>query len=272
MYKRPSVMGILNLTPDSFSDGGKIKSVNAAVKLATKMVNDGADIIDIGGESTRPGAKPVSLKDEMERTIPLIKKLSESWKRKKIKAQISIDTRKSKVAEAAIKAGAHIWNDVSALTYNEDSVDMAVKLDCPVILMHAQGPPETMQNDPAYENVIDEIKLSLSTRVAVAVSSGVKMENIIIDPGIGFGKRLEDNLRILRELAAFKDMGCDLLLGASRKSYIAKIDPSDVEERLGGSLATAIWGSQQGADILRVHDVQETVQALKVWEAIKYDG
>jgi len=271
MFKRPKIMGILNVTPDSFSDGGKIKTPAAAARVATKMVEAGADIIDIGGESTRPGAKTISIADETKRTIPVIKKIKETWKKKNITAQISIDTRKSRVAHDAIKAGADIWNDVSAFTYDEKSVDVAAKLGCPVILMHAQGSPETMQDNPDYSDVIGEIKLWLSIRVAVAVGSGVKMENITIDPGVGFGKRLEDNLAILKHLNSFHEIGCPVLLGASRKSYIGKIDGSKVEDRLGGSVATALWGAKNGADIVRVHDVAETAQALRVWSAIQ-DG
>jgi len=239
------------------------------VKVANAMVKAGADIIDIGGESTRPGANPVPIKDELKRTIPVIEKLAKDWKKKNIAARISIDTRKPQVAKAAVKAGAHIWNDVSALTYDDKSPAMAAKLGCQIILMHAKGSPETMQNDPSYEDTLGEIKLWLSTRVAVAIGSGVKKENITVDPGIGFGKRLEDNLAILKHLKIFRDIGCPVLLGASRKSYIHKIDGSEIDQRLGGSLATAIWGAAQGADILRVHDIQETDQALKVWEAIE---
>lgn len=267
-FIRPKIMGILNVTPDSFSDGGRLKSVAAAAKAATNMVKAGADIIDIGGESTRPGAKSVPIKEELKRTIPIIERLTKDWAKKDIKAQISIDTRKPQVAQKAIKAGAHIWNDVSALTYDDAAIDMAVKLDCPVILMHAQGSPETMQDNPNYEDTVKEIKLWLATRVAVSVASGIKKENITIDPGIGFGKRLEDNLAILKHIKIFEDIGCPLLLGASRKSYINKIDGSEIDQRLGGSLATAIWGATQGAAIVRVHDVQETAQALKVWDAI----
>lgn len=271
-FKRPQIMGILNVTPDSFSDGGKLPSVAAAVKAANAQVAAGADIIDIGGESTRPGAKPVGLKEELKRTIPIIKKLSVDWKKKGITARISIDTRKPKVARAAIEAGAHIWNDVSALTYDEASLDTAAELGCPVILMHAKGSPETMQDNPSYEDTLGEIKLWLSTRVAVAIASGIKQENITVDPGIGFGKRQSDNLAILAFLEKFQEIGYPVLLGASRKSYIGKIDGSDVEHRLGGSVATALWGATKGADIIRVHDVQETVQALKMWEAIENAG
>ena len=268
MYTRPQIMGILNVTPDSFSDGGKLTSVKAAVKAANKMVLNGADIIDIGGESTRPGAATVSVKTELERTIPVIEALKKAWVKDKIKAKISIDTRKAAVAEAAIKAGADIWNDVSALTYDEVSVDTAKKLGCPVILMHAQGTPETMQTKPNYDDATGEIKLWLSTRVAIAVASGIPLNKITIDPGIGFGKHLDHNLTILRDLESFKDIGCKILLGASRKSFIRKIDGSEVQDRLGGSIASALWGAANGANIIRVHDVQEMTQALKVWEAI----
>lgn len=265
-------MGILNVTPDSFSDGGKLTTPAAAVRAANALVLAGADIIDIGGESTRPGAKTVPLKEELKRTIPIIERLTKDWTKKGIKARISIDTRKAKVARAAIEAGAHIWNDVSALTYDEASLETAAELGCPVILMHAKGSPETMQDNPSYEDTLGEIKLWLSTRIAVAIASGVKQENITVDPGIGFGKRLEDNLAILAFLENFKEIGYPVLLGASRKSYISKIDGSDVEHRLGGSVATALWGASKGANILRVHDVQETAQALRVWEAIKNAG
>ncbi len=269
MFQRPKIMGILNVTPDSFSDGGKLNSTAAAVKASIKMIEAGADIIDIGGESTRPGAKKVSIETEMNRTIPVIKALKTSIQKKGLQAEISIDTRKSQVAEKAIKAGADIWNDVSGLTYNDNSVDIAASLGCPVIIMHTQGSPETMQDDPSYDDVIGEIKLWLSTRVAVAVGSGIPLDKITIDPGIGFGKTLDHNLAILNQLKSLKDIGCKLLLGASRKSYISKIDGSPVQDRLGGSLATGLWGALNGADIVRVHDVHEMAQALKVWEAIE---
>jgi len=269
MFQRPQIMGILNVTPDSFSDGGKLKSTAAAVKASINMIEAGADIIDIGGESTRPGAKKVSIETELDRTIPVIKSLKTTIAKKKLTAKISIDTRKSEVAAKAIKAGADIWNDVSGLTYSEDSIDVAAKLGCPIIIMHTQGSPETMQDNPSYDDVIGEIKLWLSTRVAVAVGSDIPMDKITIDPGIGFGKRLNHNLAILKYLESFKDIGCKILLGASRKSYISKIDGSPVGDRLGGSLATGLWGALNGADILRVHDIHEMAQALKIWEAIE---
>ena len=261
-------MGILNVTPDSFSDGGNFTSQKTAIAQAESMIDAGADIIDIGGESTRPGAETVSIEKELGRILPVIKKLKTLIKKKKAKVQISVDTRKADVAREAIGAGADIWNDVSALTFDDHSVDVAVELKCPLILMHALGPPKTMQDNPRYEDVIGEIKLWLATRIAVAIAAGVDPKNITIDPGIGFGKRLEDNLEILRSLSSFRDLECPILMGASRKSFIGKIDGSHEGNRLGGSIASAIWSSGQGADIIRVHDVGETVQALKVWSAI----
>ncbi len=266
----PRVMGILNVTPDSFSDGGEFKTQKAALAHAEQMINVGVDIIDIGGESTRPGSDAVPEDEELKRVIPVIKKLAALIKKKKSDVRISIDTRKPNVAREAINAGAHIWNDVSALTYDPDAVDVAAELGCDVILMHALGSPKTMQNDPSYEDVIGEIKLWLATRIAVAMAAGVKSEKITIDPGIGFGKRLEDNLTIFRYLSAFKDLGYPVLLGASRKSFMGKIDGSGADQRLGGSIASAIWGADHGADILRVHDVAETIQALKIWDTIRH--
>ncbi len=269
MARQPKIMGILNVTPDSFSDGGSFATQASALAQAELMIDNGVDIIDIGGESTRPGAEVVPAEKERKRVLPIIKKLAATIKKKKADVTISIDTRKSAIAREAIAAGATIWNDVSALTFDENSVDVAAELGCPVILMHAMGTPKTMQDDPSYEDVIGEIRLWLATRIAVAVSAGVKSENITIDPGIGFGKRLEDNIEIINRLRAFKELDYPILLGASRKSFIGKIDGSEADARLGGSIAAAIWSAEQGADIIRVHDVPETVQALKVWRAIQ---
>jgi len=269
MARQPKIMGILNVTPDSFSDGGNYSTQTSALAQAELMIDSGVDIIDIGGESTRPGADVVPVDQELKRVLPIIKKLAALIKKKNAGVSISIDTRKSSVAREAIAAGASVWNDVSALTFDEDSVDVAAELGCPVILMHAIGTPKTMQDDPSYEDVIGEIKLWLATRIAVAVAAGVKSENITIDPGIGFGKRLEDNLELMGRLRAFKELEYPILLGASRKSFIGKIDGSEANARLGGSIAAAIWSAEQGADIIRVHDVPETIQALKVWSTIK---
>lgn len=266
---RVKIMGILNVTPDSFSDGGAYKTPAAAARYAITMVEAGADIIDVGGESTRPGANTVPVKQELARTVDVIKRIKDLLgKKPDLTAKISIDTRKPEVAKAAVKAGAEIWNDVSALSFSETSPEVAAKLGCEVILMHASGTPDIMQVSPAYEDVIGEIKLYLATRIAVAIGNGISREKITIDPGIGFGKRLEDNLAILRHLRSFEDLGQPILIGTSRKSFIGKIDGSDVDGRLAGSLSSALWAAQHGASIVRVHDVAETAQAFKVWNAI----
>ena len=256
------IMGVLNVTPDSFSDGGQFTTIDEAVKRAYQMVTDGADIIDIGGESTRPGAKPVSVDEEMARVMPVIEALSG------LDADISIDTRRPAVAQAAVQAGASIWNDVTALEFDETSPDIAAKLGCKIVLMHMRGTPVTMQDNPHYKNVVAEVMGYLKERMRIAVKAGVKKGNIILDPGIGFGKRLEDNLDLMQHLDDFHILGRPILLGASRKSFMGKIDGSDAEGRLGGSIASAIWGASLGASIVRVHDVKQTAQALKIWQAI----
>ena len=266
MKNTPQIMGILNVTPDSFSDGGQFDGVEQAVAHAREMVRAGADIIDIGGESTRPGADVVGQAEELRRVMPVIEALFE--KLGDLDAEISIDTRRPEVARAAVAAGASIWNDVTALEFDAGSPDMAAKLGCKVVLMHMRGTPETMQKNPHYKNVVAEVISYLKGRVSVALKAGVKVDNIILDPGIGFGKRLEDNLDLLQHLDDFHMLGRPILLGASRKSFMGKIDGSDAGDRLGGSIASALWGVSMGASILRVHDVEETVQALKVWRAI----
>lgn len=262
----PKIMGILNVTPDSFSDGGRFDGVERAVARAHEMVRAGADIIDIGGESTRPGADSVAQDAELVRVIPVIEALNG------LDAEISVDTRRPEVARAAVQAGASIWNDVTALEFDSGSPDMAAKLDCKIVLMHMQGTPETMQKNPYFTNVVTEVSSYLKGRMRVALKAGVKRENIILDPGIGFGKRLEDNLDLLQHLDDFHILGRPILLGASRKSFMGKIDGSDADKRLGGSIASALWGTSMGASILRVHDVEETVQAVRVWEAIGERG
>jgi len=258
MFKPPKIMGILNVTPDSFSDGGRFDVVKRAVARAHEMVSEGADIIDIGGESTRPSADVVEQAQEFNRVIPVIEALTG------LDAQISIDTRRPEIARAAVAAGASIWNDVTAL----DSPEIAAKLDCQIVLMHMRGSPKTMQDNPGYKNVVAEVMADLKARINIAQKAGVKRDNIIIDPGIGFGKRLQDNLDLLGHLDDFHVLGCPILLGTSRKSFIGVIDGSQVGERLGGSIASALWGASMGASILRVHDVEETVQAVKVWKTI----
>ena len=267
-FVRPQIMGILNVTPDSFSDGGQYDSYDLAVKHALSLLDQGADIIDIGGESTRPGAIEIDVKEEVRRTVPVIMALREATLGHAAPPVISIDTRKPDVAEAAILAGADIWNDVSGLTFDPRSESVAAELDCPLILMHSQGSPEDMQDNPHYGHAVKEIRDWLAKRLDACEFAGIERSNITLDPGIGFGKRQEDNLAILAELDSFKTLGCPLLMGASRKSFIGRIDGSTADDRLGGSIAAALWSAAKGVDILRVHDVSETVQALRVWEAM----
>ena len=267
-FQRPQIMGILNVTPDSFSDGGRYDALDLAVKRGLALVDEGADILDIGGESTRPGAEEVSIKEEVRRTVPVIMALREQSRDLERDITISIDTRKPEVAEAAILAGADIWNDVTALTFDPRSEKLAAELGCPVIIMHMQGSPETMQHNPHYGNVVAEVKDYLARRIDALDFAGIARDMITIDVGIGFGKSLEDNLALIANLAEFKSLGCPMLMGASRKSFIGKIDGSSADDRLGGSLAAALWSAQAGANILRVHDVSETVQAVKVWEGV----
>ena len=259
------VMGVLNVTPDSFSDGGKYGDHQNAVARANEMVIDGADIIDIGGESTRPGAEPVPLEEELERVISVIKEI-----RHFSDIPISIDTVKSEVARQAIETGADIINDVSALRYDDNMIKVAVKYDCPVIMMHMQGEPRTMQVNPYYEDCVGEIKSFFAERIEYCLKNGLPQSQIILDPGIGFGKRLEDNLAIINNIAEFKKLGCPVLLGASRKSFIKMITGlnNPAEKRIGGSIASMLAGIANGADIVRVHDVAETIEAIKVFNAI----
>jgi dihydropteroate synthase len=264
--KRAAVMGILNVTPDSFSDGGRFLSLEAALAQAEAMVAAGADIIDVGGESTRPGSEPVSALDEAERVLPIIHALRAS-----LSVPISIDTLKPAVAGAAIEAGAHIWNDVSGFGTPE-AVERAARLGRPVVVMHMQGQPKTMQSDPRYEDVVDDVVSFLQLRVRLLARAGLSREAIAVDPGIGFGKTLEHNLALLRATGEIgRRTGCAVLVGASRKRFIAAIDPRRPAEhqRLGGSLATALYAVSMGARIIRVHDVAETVQALQVQAALE---
>jgi len=258
-------MGVLNVTPDSFSDGGKFTHIDRAIEQASTMAANGADIIDIGGESTRPGADVVDENEELSRVIPTINALRSENK----SIKISIDTRRPRVAADAVNAGASIWNDVTALSFDERSPNVAAGLGCDVILMHMQGDPQTMQNRPEYANVVQDIKAYLAERAKIAIDAGIDKNKIAIDPGIGFGKRLEDNLEILQQTDAFHELGHPVLIGTSRKSFIGKLDGSSADQRLGGSLASILWAASLGASIVRVHDVQETVQALKVWQSIR---
>ncbi len=258
-------MGIVNVTPDSFSDGGRFFDLEAALGHARRLIAEGADVLDIGGESTRPRAEPVSEAEELQRVIPLIRAI-----RAENPVPISIDTLKSSVAAAAVEAGATIWNDVNALRGSDDSLDTAAKLGCDVILMHMQGEPRTMQVAPRYDDVVAEVLEFLTVRAEAAMAAGVARARILIDPGIGFGKTLEHNLTLIANLDRFVATGFRVVLGASRKRFIHAIDNGSLDpvDRLGGSLAAAISGARARCAVIRVHDVRETVQALKVDSAI----
>jgi dihydropteroate synthase len=260
----PLVMGILNVTPDSFSDGGRFVQEGLAVKHVNKMIEEGADIIDIGGESTRPGASAVSIDEECQRVIPCIEAI-----RKNSDIPISIDTSKPEVMKEAVNAGASMINDVNALK-NEGAIELVGQLDIPVCIMHMQGEPRTMQHKPEYEDVVKDIKEFLNYRLDQCVEAGIKRENIIIDPGFGFGKTLEHNLSLFKHLEEFESLGAPLLVGVSRKSMIgAVLDDAPVDERLYGSVALATLATWMNAQILRVHDVKATADALKLCQAVK---
>lgn len=261
----PRVMGILNVTPDSFSDGGDYAQRTAAVARARQMVEEGVDIIDIGGESTRPGAAEVSVAEEIARTAPLIADIRAAG----LTIPISIDTRKSAVAQAALDEGADIVNDVAAFTFDPELAGLCASRGAPVILMHAKGTPETMQKDPSYADVTREVLEFLEERIVFAEGQGIARDRIVTDPGIGFGKTQEHNLTLLRDLAAFHDLGAPVLLGVSRKRFIGAIGGApEAKDRLGGSLAVALHGVSQGVHILRVHDTQATIQALRLFAAL----
>lgn len=266
---RPLVMGIVNVTPDSFSDGGTAFSIDAAVARAGAMVEEGADILDIGGESTRPGAQDVPAAVEIARVEPVIRALRAAG----LRTPISIDTRKAAVAEAALQAGADIVNDVSALGYDPDLARVVVDSGAALCLMHAQGTPQNMQADPRYDDVLTEVFDYLARRMDHAVAAGIDPARLITDPGIGFGKTQEHNLTLLRGLSLFHALGAPILLGASRKRFIGTITGvAQADGRLSGSLAVALAAAAQGAQILRVHDVAETVQALSMWRALTFEG
>ena len=256
-------MGILNVTPDSFYDGGKHNKEEQAIEHAMTMIEEGADIIDVGGESTRPNADPVSIGEELKRVIPVIEKI-----RARSDVSISIDTYKAKVAHEACLAGADIINDISGLTFDTDMAPLAGRLGTYVVIMHIKGTPKDMQKDPYYEDVISEISDFFRAQMEVASRAGIEADRIILDPGIGFGKRVEDNLKILKLLGEFKKLGRPLLIGTSMKSFIGYVTDSPVEERSEGSLASTVVSLMNGADILRVHDVKKTRKAVKLVHAI----
>jgi dihydropteroate synthase len=261
--KRTYLMGILNVTPDSFSDGGKFFSVDAAVKRAIQMEREGADIIDVGGESTRPGAKSVGVAEELRRVIPVIKRL-----RRNLKIPVSIDTTKSIVARRALEAGAKIINDISGLNFDKKIAEVAADFDVPVVLMHIKGRPRTMQRNPRYKDLMVEILEYFAKGIKIAESAGVKREKLIVDPGIGFGKTLENNLEILRRLSELKCLGMPILVGTSRKSVIGRILGLPPGERAEGTAATVAAAIINGADVVRVHDVKSLKRVAKMTDAV----
>ena len=258
----PKVMGILNVTPDSFSDGGFFSDIDKALQQAAKMVEQGAAIIDVGGESTRPGASDVPLAQELDRVIPIIEKINSN-----LDCWISIDSSKALVMREAVNAGAHLINDVRALS-EDGALAAAAEANVPVCLMHMQGAPRSMQAAPEYDNLIEEVKHFLLQRVAACNAAGIKKENIILDLGFGFGKSLEHNFQLLQATKQFVDLGYPVLTGISRKSMFGQLLNRDINNRLAGSLAGALIAVQQGSQILRVHDVAETVDVIKVLQEV----
>jgi dihydropteroate synthase len=255
-------MGVVNVTPDSFSDGGLYLDPGAAIAHGEELARDGADILDVGGESTRPGAAEVSAEEELARVEPVVSELAEGG------ATVSIDTSKSSVAEAALDAGATIVNDVTALRGDSEMAAICAERGATVVLMHMRGTPRTMQEDPVYEDVVDEVRAFLAERMEEALAAGVDEQRIWLDPGIGFGKTLEHNLELLLRLGELSSLGRPLVVGTSRKSFIGKVDGSLASERLGGTIASSVFAAAEGADVLRVHDVAEMRQAMTVAAAI----
>ena len=261
---QPQVMGIVNATPDSFSDGGQFADAAAAAEAGAQMAADGAAIIDVGGESTRPGASLVWEGDEIERVVPVIRQLAGGG------AAVSTDTRKADVMTAALEAGARMINDVSALTYDGRSAGVIAASDVPVVLMHHRGRPETMQDDPRYDDVLVEVYEWLEERIEAAQAAGIKRERILVDPGFGFGKNVGHNLELMNGLALFHSLGCPLMIGTSRKRTIGALsNEAPADRRLAGSIAFALKAVEQGVQIVRVHDVFETVQALRIWRGMR---
>ncbi len=264
-FEHPVVMGVLNTTPDSFSDGGKFDTVQAACDHAAEMVAQGAHLLDVGGESTRPGAVLVPADEEVSRTVPVI----EALRAANSTVPISIDTRKSKVAQAALVAGADLLNDVSAMSFDPQMLDVARKTGAPICLMHAQGDPRTMQESPCYEDVLLDVYDYLEARLQLALDAGIERAQIILDPGIGFGKTAAHNLALINGLSLFHGLGCPLLLGVSRKRFIGTIGKApEAGKRAAGSVAVALKGVSQAVQMIRAHDIAEHTQAFALWEAM----
>jgi dihydropteroate synthase len=257
----PKLMGVVNVTPDSFSDGGLFLDAEAAIAHGRQLVERGAEILDVGGESTRPGALEVPAEEEMERVVPVVEALAEV-------ATVSIDTSKVVVARAALDAGASIVNDVTALRHDPEIGGLCAEHEAGLILMHMQGDPRTMQENPVYDDVVVDVRAFLAERLQAALGAGVAEESIWLDPGIGFGKTLEHNLELLRRLGELRELGRPLVVGTSRKSFIGKIDSSAVDDRLGGTIASSVLAATEGVDVLRVHDVGEAAQAMRMASAI----
>jgi len=256
------LMGVVNVTPDSFSDGGLYLDPEAAVAHGGELAAAGAEILDVGGESTRPGAEPVAEAEELARVIPVVSGLAGAG------SQVSVDTSKAAVAAAALDAGAEIVNDVTALRADRDMGPLCAERGATVVLMHMLGDPQTMQEDPRYDDVVAEVKAFLVQRLEAAVAAGIDEERVWLDPGIGFGKTAAHNMELLRRLGELRELGRPLVVGTSRKSFIGKLDGSPADQRLGGTIASSVLAAAEGADVLRVHDVAEVRQALTVAAAI----
>jgi dihydropteroate synthase len=256
------LMGIVNVTPDSFSDGGLFLDAEAAIEHGRELAAEGADILDVGGESTRPGAAAVSAEEELDRVGPVVEALAEG------EAPVSIDTSKRAVAAAALDAGAEIVNDVTALRGDPELAALCAERGCGVVLMHMLGEPRTMQDDPRYVDVVDDVRAFLAERIESAVSEGIAEERIWVDPGIGFGKTVEHNLELLRRLGELRDLGRPIVVGTSRKSFIGKLTGAEVDDRLGGTVASSVLAHANGAEVLRVHDVGPVREALRTADAI----
>lgn len=261
----PVVMGVLNVTPDSFSDGGEYNEIDSALRHTEKMIRDGAQIIDIGGESSRPGAAKVSIEEEIDRVIPIIKNIKDRFE-----TIVSIDTYKERVArEAVLEAGADIVNDISALRFSENMAETIARLDVPVVLMHIKGTPDNMQKDPFYGNVTTEIKQYFHVNIDIALSKGIKKEKIIIDPGIGFGKRLQDNIEIIKKLSEFKEFEVPILIGLSRKSFLGAISgETNPAERDAETISANLVAMMNGASLIRVHNVKNAVKSIKIFKEL----
>ncbi len=267
--RAPLIMGVLNVTPDSFSDGGRYVQISAALERAREMVEEGADIIDVGGESTRPGAQPVPLEEEIKRVVPVVKAI-----RAELDVSISVDTYKSEVAKAALEAGAVMVNDVSGLRFSPDMVDVVAEYQAHVVVMHMKGTPRNMQENPSYRDVVGEVRDFFTERLEFLQSRGVDLERVLLDPGIGFGKRVKDNLALIRGIPRFMDLGRPILVGPSRKSFIGEVLGLPVEERLEGTLAAVSIAIFLGAAVVRVHDVRQARRVVDMAWALRgtYDG